>query len=128
VAGFSIYGGWLLLRDEGRVHGIDSFHHGGDPFCRVCFHGAASVSGILEEIDTLETLLKRSRLRRENSPSRLMVTRRQTLLETGGTVVRKSPLFMITALATVLAVLVAINPFGRNLVSPHPTETTTPKA
>jgi len=44
-----------------------------------------------------------------------------------GSIVTKSPLLMITALATVLAVLVAINPFGRNLVSPHPAETATPR-
>jgi hypothetical protein len=57
-----------------------------------------------------------------------MFAHRQTITETGGSIVTKSPLLMITALATVLAVLVAINPFGRNLVMPHPTETATPKA
>jgi hypothetical protein len=57
-----------------------------------------------------------------------MFAHRQTVTENGVSIVTKSPLLMITALATVLAVLVAINPFGRNLVLPHPAETATPKA
>jgi hypothetical protein len=88
---------------------------------------AASVSVIRKEIDAHETLLTNPRLRRENSPCQLMVAHRQTLLDAGDSIVTKSPLFMITALATVLAVLVAINPFGRNLVLSNPMETATPK-
>jgi hypothetical protein len=35
----------------------------------------------------------------------------------------KSPLLTLTLLATLLTVLVAVNPFGRNLAAPHENET-----